>query len=222
MRWPLSDPVLRQAISLAINRTAITYLVYYNYTTPAIDLPVSVGQLGFFNSTVTQLAQQLAPPQGNVTAALQLLESHGYKLVNGQLIAPNGTPVPTMTIEAPAGSTTWDAEVNIIAQQLKQIGLNVQVITPPFSTALNDLQTGNFWIERIYLLSTGPTPIMFFQAFLYNPVNTPGNITPIGNSTTYNVGRLNLSLRLSPNSPPIIKLYQYASISGKFLDLNFI
>ncbi|WP_338598916.1 ABC transporter substrate-binding protein [Sulfolobus tengchongensis] len=218
LRWPLSDPILRQAISLAINRTAITYLVYYNYTTPAIALPVATGQLSYFNSTVLQLAQELAPPQGNATAALQLLESNGYKLVNGQLIAPNGTPVPTMTIEAPAGSTAWDAEINLIAQDLKQIGINVQVITPPFTTALNDLLTGNFWMERIYLLSTGPTPIMFFQAFLYNTVNTPGNITPIGNSTTNDVVRLNLSLRLTPNSPPIIKLYQYAM--GNYTNLT--
>ncbi|WWQ61807.1 ABC transporter substrate-binding protein [Sulfolobus tengchongensis] len=195
LRWPLSDPVLRQAISLAINRTAICYLGEYGLEPPTpTPLPLASPMLSVLNSSVLQLAEKYAPPQGNVTAALQLLESHGYKLVNGQLIAPNGTPVPTMTIMAPAGWTDWDADLALIAQQLKQIGLNVQVETPPFSTWYSDVESGNYWMAMIWDLITGPSPIFYFQGYLYNYWNSPGNVTPIGNTTYYDLERFNLSI----------------------------
>ncbi|WP_016731805.1 ABC transporter substrate-binding protein [Saccharolobus islandicus] len=211
MRWPLTDPVLRQAIYMAINRTSLYYLGEYGYEPATLTpLPLPEQMLNVLNSSVLQMAESMAPPQGNATGALQLLESHGYKLVNGQLIAPNGTPVPTMTIMAPAGWTDWDADLSLIAQDLKQIGITVQVQTPPFSTWYNYMQTGNYWIGMIWNLIQGPAPIFYFEGYLYNYWNSPGNVTPIGNSTYYNMERLNLSLRLTPNSPPVNQMVFYA------------
>ncbi|WP_029163867.1 ABC transporter substrate-binding protein [Saccharolobus islandicus] len=195
LKWPLSDPVLRQAISLAINRTAIYYLGEYGYELPATTpLPLPPQQIQYLNSSVLQLAEQFAPSQGNVTAALQLLESHGYKLVNGQLIAPNGTAVPTMTIITVAGWTDWDADLTIIAQDLKQIGITVEVQTPPFTTWFNYMETGNYWMGLMWDLISGPTPIQPLSGYLYGYWNSPGNITPIGNSTYFNIERFNLSI----------------------------
>ncbi|MEM3204339.1 MAG: ABC transporter substrate-binding protein, partial [Saccharolobus sp.] len=194
LKWPLSDPVLRQAISLAINRTALYYLGEYGYELPATALPLPQQQLSILNSTVLQLVEQYSPPQGNVTAALQLLESHGYKIVNGQLIAPNGTAVPPMTIITVAGWTDWDADISLIAQELKQIGLTVEVQTPPFTVYYSDMQSGNYWMGVLWDLLSTPTPIQEFSGYLYGYWNSPGNVTPIGNITYYNIERFNLSI----------------------------
>ncbi|QXJ33931.1 ABC transporter substrate-binding protein [Saccharolobus shibatae] len=211
MRWPLTDPVLREAIYMAINRTAIYYLGEYGYEPPTTTpLPLPIQMLNVLNSSVLQMAEQMAPPQGNVTAALQLLESHGYKLVNGQLIAPNGTAVPTMTIMAPAGWTDWDADLSLIAQDLKQIGITVEVQTPPFSTWYNYMQTGNYWMGMIWDLITGPAPVFYFEGYLWNWWNSPGNVTPIGNTTYFNMERFNLTSSLAPSSTPANMLVYYA------------
>ncbi|WP_425594812.1 ABC transporter substrate-binding protein [Saccharolobus caldissimus] len=206
LKWPLSDPILRQAISLAINRTAIYYLGEYGYEPPAeTPLPLPPQQLSMLNSTVLQLAEQYSPPDGNVTAALQLLESHGYHLnAQGQLVAPNGTVIPPLTIITVAGWTDWDADLTLIAQQLKQIGLTVEVETPPFTVWFSDMESGNYYMGIMWDLITGPTPIQEFEGYLYNYWNSPGNVTPIGNSTYFDLERLNLSI-VSPSFENLIQ-----------------
>lgn len=211
LKWPLSCPVLREAISLAINRTAIYYLGEYGYEPPASSvLPLPKGMYSYINSSILKEAEYLSPAQGNVTAAIQLLESNGWKIENGHLIAPNGTSVPTMTIIAPAGWTDWDADLNLIANDLKQIGITVEVETPPYGTWFSDLMTGNYWLTLMWVLITGPQPIFYFQGYFYNYYNSPGNVTPIGKYTYYDMERFNLSTRLAPNIPPANILVYYA------------
>ncbi|BCU67794.1 peptide ABC transporter substrate-binding protein [Sulfolobales archaeon HS-7] len=206
LMWPLSDPVLRQAISLAINRTAIYYLGEYGYELPsATPLPIPQQQLYVLNSTVLKLAEQFAPPDGNVSAALQLLKSHGFSLNSqGQLVAPNGTVVPPLTIITVAGWTDWDADLTLISQQLKQIGLTVNVETPPFSVWFSDMETGHYDMAIAWDLVSGPTPIEELEGYLYNYWNSPGNVTPIGNSTYYNWERFNLSV-VSPSFEQMVQ-----------------
>ena len=167
-RWPLSDPVLRQAISMAINRTAIDYIAEYGYEPPAIDLPVPPSLFSEFNSTVLYWARYFAPPEGNVTGAIDWLESHGWKFVNGQLYAPNGTDVSQiqMTIIEPSGETDYDESAVLISDELKAIGLNVVPETLPFSTWFSDIQSGNYWMARFWGMGAVPVAIQQFAARL--------------------------------------------------------
>ena len=167
-KWPLSDPVLRQAISMAINRTAIDYIAEYGYEPPAIDLPVPPSLFSEFNSTVLYWAQYFAPPEGNVTRAIDWLEAHGWKFVNGQLYAPNGTDVSQiqMTIIEPSGWTDYDESAVLIADELKAIGLNVVPETVPSSTWWSDLVSDNYWMTRFWGMGAVPVAAQQFFARL--------------------------------------------------------
>ncbi|MGC9113236.1 MAG: ABC transporter substrate-binding protein, partial [Acidilobus sp.] len=167
-RWPLSDPMLMQTISMAINRTALDYIAEYGYEPPAIDLPVPPSLIGEFNSTVVSMAEFLAPPEGNVSGAIHWLESHGWKLVNGQLYAPNGTDVSDiqMTIIEPSGEADYDESAVLIADELKAIGLNVVPETLPFSTWFSDLPSGDYWMARFWGMGAVPVAAQQFLARL--------------------------------------------------------
>lgn len=167
-RWPLSDPVLRQAISMAINRTALDYIAEYGYEPPAVDLPVPPSLLSEFNSTVVSMAEFFAPPEGNASGAIKWLEAHGYKFVNGQLYAPNGTDISDiqMTIIEPSGEADYDESAVLIADELKAIGLNVEPETLPFSTWFSDLLSGNYWMARFWGMGAVPVAAQQFVARL--------------------------------------------------------
>ncbi|WP_158303786.1 ABC transporter substrate-binding protein [Acidilobus saccharovorans] len=110
----------------------------------------------------------LAPPEGNVSGAIHWLEAHGWRFVNGQLYAPNGTDVSDiqMTIIEPSGEADYDESAVLIADELKAIGLNVVPETLPFSTWFSDLLSGDYWMARFWGMGAVPVAAQQFLARL--------------------------------------------------------
>ncbi|TRM85791.1 hypothetical protein DJ529_12550, partial [Sulfolobus sp. C3] len=87
--------------------------------------------------------------------------------------------LPPLTIITVAGWTDWDAQISLISQELKQIGLTVEVETPPFTVWFSNMESGTYDLGLMWELINGPTPIDEFEGYLYNYWNSPGNVTPI-------------------------------------------
>ncbi len=183
--YPLNQSFFRQAISVAINRTAIDQIGEYGYETPANGANILQQQMSYLNSSNTNLANKYG--QFNVSLALSILSSHGYKLNSkGQLTTPNGTLVPSLTLMSVAGYTDWDTDITIIAEDLKAIGLTVTTTTPTTSVVASDISDGNFELALDTVTGVGPTPYYDYGGFI-------GTVEPIGNTSYTNEERWNYS-----------------------------
>lgn len=182
--WPLNQSFFRQAVSLSINRTQIWKIGEYGYEQPANAANILKQQLFWLNSTNSQLASSLSA--FNVTAAKQLLTQHGYTITNGKLYAPNGTAVPAMTLISVAGYSDWDTDIGLIANDLKAIGITVNIQTPTNNVVSSDVATGNYTMALYTDTGIGPNP-------WYDWSGLVGNVTPIGKAAIVNVERWNYS-----------------------------
>lgn len=203
LKWPFNYTALRQAISMVINRTYLINDIYAGLAFYSPAVPMAPGTLYMLNSTVLSMAEELAPREPNVSGAIQLLESAGFKYVNGQLYAPNGTDLSTMTftIIAPSGSTGYDAEATAIAEELKAIGLNVEPLTLPWGEWSTSMKTADFDMGIIWDLDTSPlwVPSTIFESYYYGWGPYHNETPPIGKGETSwtfaqnEIERLNLS-----------------------------
>jgi ABC-type transport system substrate-binding protein len=121
----LLNPLVREAINYAINRSAIVQYVELGYATPGIG-PVPPAAIGAYNT-----ALQVYPFDGNVTMAKQLLTQAGY---------PNGLHLNLLT----ASFTTDYLQVTqAVAAQLQSAGINTTIDSQSFDTAAGILLDGN-------------------------------------------------------------------------------
>ncbi|MEM0135281.1 MAG: ABC transporter substrate-binding protein [Thermoplasmatales archaeon] len=189
LRWPLNESYVREAISMSINRTKLYEQGEYGFEQPATGVAMVANQVSsWLNATVLSAANNLTTY--NITMAKAILSAHGYTMnSNGKLVAPNGTAVPSLTIEAPAGWTDWDADISLIATELSSIGLSVSVITPTYSTLYSNWQSGNYWLIMFTDLQWGPTPYYGFVGEYGNN----GTITPNGQIASQDFERWNAS-----------------------------
>ena len=183
LQYPLNESYFRQALSLGINRTEIQMVGEYGYEQPSNAANILKQQLFWLNSTNSAQSSSLA--QYNVSMALSILEAHGFTMANGKLKEPNGNPVPTLSLMTVAGYTDWDADVSIIAQNLKDLGITVSVTTPTNSVVSSDVADGNYTMALYTAAGVGPNPWYDYSGLV-------GNVTPIGhNALNQNVERWN-------------------------------
>jgi ABC-type transport system substrate-binding protein len=122
---PLLNPLVRQAINYAINRSAIVQYIELGYAQPAVG-PIPPAVQDAWNPNL-----QIYPFNGNITMAKQLLTEAGY---------PNGFSVSILT-----GSFTTDylQVTEAVAADLQQAGINATINSQSFSTAAGLLLDGN-------------------------------------------------------------------------------
>jgi peptide/nickel transport system substrate-binding protein len=122
----LADPVLRTALFTAVDRQAIinkTVGQFADNITPLNNHNFVPQQSGYEN-----VVSETGQGSGNVTRAKKLLTTAGYKIDNGQLKTPIGISVPPMRIRFPVGNQVRQVECELFAQQVKPLGVTVQVV----------------------------------------------------------------------------------------------
>ncbi len=164
-KYPFNNPVFREAVNLAINKAKIDELVYSN-------------TLGVANSSgiiPTQLKEWLDPTLTNEASSLnaydpqkaqELLASIGFKKnKDGNLVGPDGNVLPTYGILNNAGYTDYTSIIQILREELKQIGLNV-IEKPEQVAYTTDLMNGNFDMAMCWSTGSGPSPYyMYYNEF---------------------------------------------------------
>ena len=157
---PMSNVNFRRALAYALNPSAIATAVYGGIATPSDP----TGLLPTLQSAyVTPNAAQLKPLEAtyNPAKAIALLKQSGY---TGQ----------TLTLEAPAGWSDWNSAQTVIASELGQVGIKVNVITPQYPQRVSDLVSGNYDLALDNNAALDTTPWSYFQR-VYEPVASPTN-----------------------------------------------
>jgi peptide/nickel transport system substrate-binding protein len=128
-QYPYSLPVFRKALSLAINRKAVSKLGEYGYAPPTDAIGVNF----LFPNAVTSAAVKArakAMAAYNPTAAKNMLTGAGFTYSGGHLIDPHGHAVQ-LNIHVISGWSDWVASDNIIAGNLRAIGIDSNEVLEP-------------------------------------------------------------------------------------------
>lgn len=179
----LKNPMLaqlpvRQAISYAINRSALANEGEYGYTKPAsptgLVLPNNAAWLD------PKLPGSAKSFPFNPSKAIQILQAAGFTKNAQGILEKNGHAL-SFTLKVVAGWTDWDADCQLIEQNLKKIGIAVTVNQEQIGAYNSDIgQAQKHYDLAISWTNTGPSPYFLY----YNMLDNHGN---------YNVEQLNNS-----------------------------
>jgi peptide/nickel transport system substrate-binding protein len=131
-----SSTAFRRAVSEAINREDLARLVFRGHATAAVgNVPQS--NRFWFNSS-------LQPHPYDASASLRFLQQDGFRFADGVLRDKNGNAVE-FSIITNAGNRSRENMATMIQQDLKKIGIKLNVVTLDFNSLLERMtQTYNY------------------------------------------------------------------------------
>ena len=167
----LADPLLsklpvRQAIAYALDKPTIARLGEGGQQQPA-------NQTGVITPTFQSWVDtSLAQPTYDPAKAQQVLSSAGFKKgSDGIYRSPSGQPL-SFTIKTISGFSDWDASLQIIAQELKAVGIAVTVQDENSTPYTSDIQGGKFQLAYAGsggpAASPGPSPYYELRGWLFS------------------------------------------------------
>ena len=157
-----ADPVLRRAISMAVDRDTLASSLFSGYA-DAASLPVSPASPLYD----TQLADAL---RGSPAQAIDLLTGGGYTLSqDGTLL--KWRKAVSLTLLVSSENSFRLAAARSIADSLSALGITVTVKALPWPDFLNALQRGDF---DLYLAQTKLTANFDLSALLTGELNYGG------------------------------------------------
>jgi peptide/nickel transport system substrate-binding protein len=165
---PMNNVALRQAMSLALNRTQIALV-----SDEAEEQPVT-NQTGLIlprdnyllASKYAQASYSYSPSK-----ARALLTKAGFTLKDGKLQAPDGKPV-SLSLIVPSAFSDYVAGVQEIARELQEIGINVTVDTISNTEWTTRTRLGQFDLS-IQASLLGPTSFYQYDGWLDTTQSAP-------------------------------------------------
>lgn len=162
----------RQAVSAAINREDMVRLVYKGYAKPAAG-PVPVSSIWFKHG--------LRPTRHDPADAKRKLASAGFSYRDSQLYDSQGNPV-TFSLITNAGNKTRARLASLIQEDLKNIGVQVNITTLDFPSLLERIgKTFDYDACLLGLVNVDPDPNAQMNVWLSSAANhqwNPGQKTP--------------------------------------------
>src|SRR5215472_7508222 len=135
LEW-FSSTAFRRAVSEAINRDDMARIVYHNHARAAIGF-IPPGNLFWFNSA-------LKPHPYDPDGSLRRLQQEGFTLEKETLRDKKGNAVE-FSILTNAGNPSRENMATMIQQDLKKLGMKVNVVTLDFNSVLERItQTYNY------------------------------------------------------------------------------
>lgn len=173
---PFNQLAVRQAISSALDREQMFKVAESGYEPvahpTALVLPA---QKSFLASDYASsaFAQDAAK-------STQLLESAGFKKGSDGIYADKNGKKISFAVDVVTGWTDWVTNCQIMATNLKAIGMDVTVNALSFNAYFSALQLGTF-DAAISWTNPGPTPF-----FLYNSMLNSHNTAALGKTASSN------------------------------------
>ncbi|MCY0894779.1 MAG: peptide ABC transporter substrate-binding protein [Alicyclobacillaceae bacterium] len=118
---------IRQALQMGIDQRAIDQAIYHGFA-PPLDGPIpNIPRTNFFDKSLST-----SPYPFNIAKGKKLLESHGWKIVNG--VMTKGTEKLQFTMLYASGITSEKDQVEIMKQDWGKEGIAVTLKGMPAST----------------------------------------------------------------------------------------
>ncbi|MBP2472037.1 peptide/nickel transport system substrate-binding protein [Crossiella equi] len=179
-RAPFNNVALRRAVNQVINRDDVFTQAEAGYFYPKVDsvtgIPTPAGE-SFIAPDYK--GKTLTP---NVDAAKKILTDAGYTYQGSTLLDPAGAPVK-FTMAVPGGWSDYVTTLEIIKDNVSQLGINATVEKPNQDAWTESVESGNFdavmhWTED------GPSPYDTYRYImdeeLYKPIGTGATIGNFG------------------------------------------
>ncbi len=167
--WPTNQLAVRQAVSLAIDRNAISAEGESGLEPAATNASGLV--LPTFNKYMTPaLAKFKLSDTPNVAAAKAVLVKAGWTMGKNGYFEKGGKTL-AFTIKDPASYTDYAADDAIVAQDLKKAGIDATFDGQAVTAWGNDVASGNFQMI-MHWSSQGITPYQQYEGWLDDALAT--------------------------------------------------
>ncbi len=177
---PLNDPVVRQALSYAVDRQKASAVGEDGQEPPASQLGVVTPT---FSSWVDPAAKSADTYAYNPGKAAQLLQGAGYKKGgDGIFVSPKGKRL-SLTVINNGGYSDWVAALQVVAQGMKAAGIQLNVDNLSQSDYEGKMFNGRFQLAY-YSETGGPAPYYELRQWLYSK-----NSAPVGQQASFNYER---------------------------------
>jgi peptide/nickel transport system substrate-binding protein len=166
---PFDDPEIRKAVSMGIDRKMVVNVAMYDYIKPSDATGLSEQYKSWLSPEAIAAGTWT---NYDVKTANELLDKAGLtRGSDGFRIGPDGKPM-AYTLIVVAGWTDWVSTCQIIAQNMKDLGIDITVETPEFNAWIDQLGKGQHeW--AIGWSSGGATPYNFYRGLLSSQTMLP-------------------------------------------------
>jgi peptide/nickel transport system substrate-binding protein len=180
-KYPFNLLPVRKALSLAIDRDKLSKVAESGYEPLASPAGIVLPNDQKF------MAPQYANLQFTMdtNAAQQQLASAGFTKGADGIYAGKNDKKLSMRLDVVTGFTDWITGAQVIASNLKSLGIDVNVNTISQDAWQNNLSMGTFDISLCWT-NPGPSPYFIFDALLRST-----NSAPVGQSANSNYERWN-------------------------------
>jgi peptide/nickel transport system substrate-binding protein len=168
----LKDPILsnvavRKAIAYAIDRARVAQIGEYGYQPPA-------NQTGIVTPTFKSwLKPGLDKVYGyDPQKAISILKAAGFKQKGGVFTTPSGKPLSFSMVNI-GGYSDWVASAQIVAQELKAIGIKITPENLSSTTYDSDVYNGHYQLAYDGNEAYGPSPYYELRNELYSHGSAP-------------------------------------------------
>ncbi|KRW92067.1 ABC transporter substrate-binding protein [Alicyclobacillus hesperidum] len=163
----LAQLSVREAISLAIDRNALSQKGETGYEQPAVPTSLVLPpQKAWLDPNLPAADKSFTV---NDAKAVKLLEAAGFKKDKNGIFAKGGQEL-SFNLLTVSGWSDWDEDALLIKQQLQKVGINVNVQQDQYTAYYNSIdpgagQTPHFDLA-ISWTNTGPTPYTTYYDML--------------------------------------------------------
>jgi len=167
-KWPTNQLAVRQAISLALNRSVIASEGEAGLESPALN---ATGEtLPTFNAWSGPVTSMTNSATANPSAAEKVLEAAGYTKGSDGFFQKGGKPV-ALTIIDPSAYTDYAEDDSIIAQELRNAGIDATFQGQAVTAWLANIADGDFQLS-LHWANGGITPYNMYNGWLNSSLAT--------------------------------------------------
>lgn len=161
-RAPFKDPAFRKAVAKAVNTDELIKIGMTNYAVKTNPVIIKSGYSYLIDQNLKNKWYSF-----NLQQAKSELEALGFKAgKDGILVGPNGTKL-SYDLIVPAGWTDWIAVSQLLSQQLKKVGIELNVTPIDYGAYLTKIRQKDFDVA-VSWSNYGPNPYTFFQNYLHS------------------------------------------------------